>query len=74
MQQKLIQIPFIEFVDDNASTTEDKQGTEDTEEIDEEEGTDGVSSEGEKPSGNESIEVNKKFNLNFQGKKMFFLS
>lgn len=47
----------LEFVDDNASTSEDKQVTEDTEEIDEEEGTDGVSSEGEKPSGNESIEV-----------------
>lgn len=48
------------FFLDNASTTEtdDKQPTEDIEDIDEEEGTDGVSSEGEKPGGaNESLQV-----------------
>lgn len=44
---------------DNASTTEtdDKQASEDIEDIDEEEGTDGVSSEGEKPGGNDNLQV-----------------
>lgn len=44
---------------DNASTTEtdDKQVSDDIEDIDDEEGTDGVSSEGEKPGGNDNIQV-----------------
>lgn len=50
-----------EFTDDNASTTEtdENKASEDIEELDEEEGTDGVSSEGEKTSGGtETVEVN----------------
>lgn len=50
-----------EFVDDNASTTEtdDNKASEEIEEIEDDEGMDGVSSEGEKTSGGtETIEVN----------------
>lgn len=49
-----------EFVDDNASTTEtdENKGPEEIEDIVDEEGIDGVSSEGEKTSGgNETVEV-----------------
>lgn len=47
-----------DYPEDNASTTEadDKQSSE-IDDIDDEEGTDGVSSEGEKTGGNE-LEVN----------------
>lgn len=54
------------FADDNASTTEtDENKThEDIEEIDDEEGIDGVSSEGEKTSGGtETAEVMRKKNF-----------
>lgn len=60
-------IQVTDFAEDNASTTEadDKQSSE-IDEMDEEEGTDGVSSEGEKTGGNE-LEVNKNRFLNFFG-------
>lgn len=54
-----------EFADDNASTTEtdDNKISEEIEETEDEEGIDGVSSEGEKTlGGNETVEV--RLNLN----------
>lgn len=54
-----------EFADDNASTTETDENkiSEEIEDIEEEEGIDGVSSEGEKTSGGtETVEVNYTFN------------
>lgn len=61
-----------EFVDDNASTTEPEENkTEEIDDIEDEEGMDGVSSEGEKTTGgNETIEVSLPFSLDFIPKKM----
>lgn len=56
----IIQLEVSEFVDDNASTTETDENkvSEEIEDIEDEEVTDGVSSEGEKTTGtNETIEV-----------------